>query len=289
MSNTDRGLRLARHYLDVDRPERALELLERLEDVDLEDPAPWLLRGRALYGLGRFDDAARAAGEGLARDPELPPLLYLRCDCEERRGDLAAAERAILECLRLDPENPYALCRYALLVARAGQVDKAARLVDEASRIDPEHEGVRRCRMIVAYLQGRDEEAAQHGRGLLTANPDDAFVHHMLGHAMFQQGQVGDGSRHLVHAARLEPDDSDLVDAAREARVASHWLLLPLWPIQRYGQVTLWLLASAAILGLYLAGSPLAALAFSLGYLTYCVYTWIMPPLVTRWTRWRSR
>lgn len=283
MSDAEQAVALARHYLHVDQPRRALETLERIADPDLEDPELWTLRAAALHALDKPAEAARAAREGLARAPESPHLLYLLCDCEAQRGDAAAAERAILSCLRVAPESAPALCRYALLVAKEGQVDKAARLVEEAARIDPEAGGVARARMIVAYLQGKDEDLARHGKARLAADPDDALTHHLLGQAMLEGGRVDDAGRHLRTAARLDPGDNDLADAAREARFASHRLMRPLWPMQRFGAIPMWIAAMVVLYGLRATGNRAAAGLFGVAYFAYCLYSWIMPPLLRRW------
>lgn len=282
MSSAEQAVALAHHYLEIEQPRRALDVLERLADADLEDPALWALRARALHALSRHADAARAAREGLARDPQSVLLLYLLCDAEAEQGNAAAAERAILECLRVDPESAPALCRYAMLVAKAGQIDKAARLIEEATRIDPESGGVARARMVLAYLQGKDDDLARQGRERLAVDPDDAVTHHLLGQAMLERGRVDEAGRHLRTAARLDPGDRDLTDAARAARAASHWLLAPMWPIRRFGQIPLWLGSIAVITVLRIAGHTLIAGALALVYLVYCLYTWIVPPLVRR-------
>ncbi|XXY53302.1 tetratricopeptide repeat protein [Sorangium sp. So ce269] len=283
MSGAEQGTALARHYLHVDQPRRALDVLERLTDADLEDAELWELRAAALHALERPAEAARAAREGLARAPESPYLLYLLSACEAQLGDAAAAERAILSCLRLAPESAPALCHYALLVAKAGQVAKAARLVEEAARLDPEGGGVARARMIVAYLQGTDDELDRHGKARLAADPDDALTHHLLGQAMLESGRIDEASRHLRTAARLDPGDHDLADAAREARFASHWLLKPLWPMRRFGAIPVWIAALVVIYGLKAAGSRVAAGLLGLAYFVYCLYSWIVPPLLRRW------
>lgn len=288
MQETTSIATLARHYLDIGRPERALEALDRPGAADMEGAELWYLRGQALYELDRFEDANRVALAGLAQLPESIPLLFLRCNCAAKLDDLASAEQAILTALQLRPEEPALLCRYALLVARAGQLDKAARLIAEAARIDAEDPAVARARVTLAYLRGDDRQVARVSQDLLANDPEDTYGHYMLGHALFGSGNVGGAQRHLRTAARLDPSDHDLVESARAARFANHWLLWPLRPFQRIGTVGLWLGFMAIFLLLRSFGMrPLAGL-FALVYLALVIYSWVVPWLLRKWLSWSS-
>ena len=87
----DRNLTLAERYLEIGQPRRALEALERLAGAQAENPYVWFLRGQALYELEQYQEAAGAASAGLRLGPEYVPLLYLRCNCEDKLGNLAAS------------------------------------------------------------------------------------------------------------------------------------------------------------------------------------------------------
>src|SRR5215213_10735294 len=147
------NLALARHYVRVQRPERALEALARA-GADVDDPEFHELRGLALYELERYDEAKRAAQAGLAIDPDDVTLLGVLCDCERELGDLAEAERAVLAALELAPSSPQLLGAYAHLCSRAGQFEDAERLLAEAEAIDPQAVAVLQTRVWLAYLRG---------------------------------------------------------------------------------------------------------------------------------------
>ena len=288
MQETGQTTALARHYLDIERPERALDALDRPGATDPADPEHWYLRGQALYDLERYAEASRTVQAGLVQEPESVPLLFLRCNCEARLGNLAAAEQAILTALRLLPEEPALLCRYALLVARVGQLDKAARLIDEATRIDAEDPAVARARVTLAYLRGNDRQVTQASKELLASDPEDTFGHYMLGHALFSRGSVGDAHRHLRTAAQLDPSEQVVVEGAREARFADHWLLWPLRPFQRFGSIGLWFGFIVLFFLLRSLGMrPLAGLV-ALLYLILVIYSWVVPWLLRKWLSWRS-
>lgn len=286
MEPDGKNLALAHHYLDIDQPQRALQALDS-SGATVEAPDYWLLRGQALYDLGRYAEARTAAREGLAREPESVGLLYLSCNAEVKLGDAAAAERAILAALRLAPEDPYLLCRYAHLVAKAGQIDKAGRLVDEAARVAPDSPVVHKARATLSYLRGKNREMGEHSQRVLADDPDDPYGHSMLGVSAASRGRAGDAARHFASAVRLAPADNTLAEAARESRVASHPLMWPLAPFSRLGPGVVWIGAMVIIFGLRALGFTTAALALTVVYLVWCLYSWITPPLLRRWLRGR--
>ena len=68
MDATDRNLAVARHYLDIEQPRRALEVLDRREH-DVGDAEYWRLRATALIAVDRYREALDAAARGLDLDP----------------------------------------------------------------------------------------------------------------------------------------------------------------------------------------------------------------------------
>lgn len=281
MEPTGNAITLAEHYLDVGQPERALELLSR---ASADDAAVVLtLRARALLDLERNQEAADTAQQGLADEPDDPELLMLLALAEWKLDHHAEAERAVLAALELAPDEPALLCVYAHVVASAGQLEKAQRLVERAARIEPERGYVARTRAEIAYLQGRDAEAQRHGLDALALEADDPQTHAILGAAGAERGRARLAERHLRTSAELDPSVEHYAEAARAVAVATHPLMLPLWPIQRFGQVPVWLAGVGIVLvGTRVAPAPVAG-ALVVLWLAFVAYSWIAPPLVERW------
>jgi Flp pilus assembly protein TadD len=278
-------LTLATHYCDIDRPERALEVLERHAGAHFGDTAFWSLRARALASLDRHQDAEAAARRGLEIDATSLRLRHTLALILMQQSKLVEAERMILGVLAEYPENATYLCVYAQICARSGLFDKAARLVDEAARLDPEDDALIRTRLLLAHLRGDDKTAAKDARKLLSLDPEDASAHLHVGASLARTGDMGGATRHMVKAARLDPGDKDYVEIAREARVQAHWLLYPLRPLQRLGTVGSWFLGIGGLLTLRSLGYHDQATLWINGYLLVCVYSWIAPPLLRRWLK----
>jgi predicted Zn-dependent protease len=281
------GITLARRYLEMGRPQQTLEALSGIANPDLDDPELSYLRSAAELELGSYTDAARSAREGLARSPSSVALLAILSAAESELGHAAEAERAILAALELSPDSPTLLVRYAMLVAKAGQLEKAERLVDEAGRVDPSDPDVTRARSVLAFVKGSDREAEEEARKLLGADPEDVSGLLMLGSTAAEAGRVDEAGRHFLGAARVEPH-GQVLEAAREIRIATHPLMWPLRPVERVGPGPLWIAAVATFGTLHILGYATAALIAGVIWVLWCAYTWIAPPLVRRWVGWRG-
>jgi predicted Zn-dependent protease len=283
------NLSLAQHFLEIGQPERALEHLQRADSDTIESPFFWHLQGRAHYDLEKYTQAITAVKKGLALSPDARYLLYLLCNCHSCLGDLAAAERAILSGLHQNPEDPQLLCRYAVLVSEAGQLEKAQRLLDKAAQIAPDHPAVANTRITLAYLRGDDKEATAVSRQTLSQNPHNLYGQYMLGGALAAQGKVYSANRHFQSAARLDPTDKTVTGSTRQSRLQTHWLLIPLWPAQRFGPVAIWIAAIVIIFSLNALDLNKIANGFTLVYIIWVVYSWVVPPLLKRWLQRKYR
>ncbi len=272
---------LARHYVEVGQPRRALETLDAA-GAELEDPRFWVLRAVAHYDLDEEDKAARAAREGLERAPHDIHLLSMLSASEAELGHLAEAERAILAALELAPDDPELLCDYARVVARGGQLDKADRLVDQAASFGPETAEVGRMRALLAYLRGSDRKAAELADRVLEVDPEDPRAHRLRGAALLQRGDLRGARRSFETVARADPADHGVAGAARRARATLHPLLWPVYPIYRLGVAGSWVAAMAIIFGLRGIGQGTAGAIASGVWLFVVIYSWLAAPAIQR-------
>src|SRR5262245_41425700 len=100
-----RALTTAEHFLDANKPERALQALEPAASLLMTDPEFHLLRASAFLELARYGDAENAAQRGLKIEPAHAGLLYCLGRARHDVGDLPGAERAYLAGLEEDPER----------------------------------------------------------------------------------------------------------------------------------------------------------------------------------------
>jgi tetratricopeptide (TPR) repeat protein len=284
-----RLLTLARHHLEIRRPEQALSALARAQRLAAVSPEAWRLRAAALIYLERYDEAADAASRALALDASNAWAFILLAQSELGRGDLAASERAFLAALELDPEDATHLALYAKACLIAGQIQKGKQLLDVAIEIEPENRTALRGLWLVAYIQGHNAEARRISDEYLAGDPDDAAAHVIAGNTGLVRNDFESARRHFAAGVRAHPERGDLAKVARETRVYGSWFLWPIRPFLRWGSATLWFVGVGGMVLLSSVGWGRAALAWALLYLFLCVYSWVVPPLVRRAQRRRFR
>jgi tetratricopeptide (TPR) repeat protein len=278
----DRARELARHYLEVAQPERALEALSRAQGDDVDDPELWALRGWALVDLGRHDEAAAVAEDALARRPGDVDFLRLLALAEAHRDRLAEAERALLAGLEAEPEDLHLLCTYADALMRGGQLPKARAILDLAQHVDPDATLVVRMRLNLAYLTGEDEQARALAEELLRRDADDYQGQVMLGTLDVTKLRLRSAEHRLGSAIRTDPSSAAVARSARAVRVMRGPLYWPLLPFERFGAGPTWLAAIGLILGLQAAGLEGVATVAAFVWLGLCVYSWTVGPALQR-------
>jgi tetratricopeptide (TPR) repeat protein len=281
------GLARAQALLAAHRPADALTELATLPAAEAIGLPAARLRCYALIQLERWPEAGLAARAGLSENGPDPDLLYVLGSAEAQAGNLQVAERALLDGLAIAPQDTDLLCAYALLCARNNQLDKAAKLLDLALAEEPESPTVFGARIQVAHLRGDDRQAQRIAQQFVAAHPENPAAHALLGGTSAVRGQVGPAYAGLRQAAAAAPAEQAYAESAMELRIASHPLMLPIRPVLRFGPLKTWVAAIVLIYGLRLIGLPVLAGVVAVAWLLFCVYSWVVPPLVRRWMRRR--
>ncbi|WP_026370338.1 tetratricopeptide repeat protein [Kallotenue papyrolyticum] len=282
---SSRALALARHYIEIDRPQQALEVLSRGALGESDQTELWRWRALAHYMLDQHDQALRAAKELLALAPNDLMGLSMLGLAHMARGEFAEAEAAWLAGLRLDPEEVTLLCWYGRLMLLTDHRAKAQRLLERAQQIDPESAEVAHLRLLIEYTHGAARTTEQISRALLARNPHDRLALRVLTDISIERGKLRHADRYLGQLVSSDPADHDVAAVARSVRAAQHWLLLPLWPLWRWGVARVWLGAvMICLIALLLRNDVLLGTVVSV-YLVLVVYSWVVPPLVRWWLR----
>jgi Tfp pilus assembly protein PilF len=232
VSNT---LPLAVHYLNINKPERALDVLEEAIVEDRESERYWHFRTRALLRLGRYDEAEAICNMGLSHHPEDPELRHLLSHAKRMQGDLAAAERSMRACLESVPAHPGYLACYAELLLRGGKLDAASAVLDLASREMPNSLVVKKHQLFLNYLQNNGHISSQELAEFSAEYPEEAVGYVVMGLSACHAGDMTTASDYLHRAGRLEPNDQGVILSTRMVRLKSHPLLKPLLPIWKMG------------------------------------------------------
>lgn len=261
-ADLDVGTRIELAYfaLDAGDPDRALAIARSIRSYAPDEPAAFLLEGRALDAAGRTADAvalwlsaapedatytlARAdAGRALARrgdharalavvDEALAhrpepgadrhELVIARSAVREHAGDTAGARDELESALDRAPQDLDLLFALALLESRAGNHARAERLAEQIMLIDPDHLGAINLLGYSLADRGADLDRAERLlRRALRLQPRNPYVLDSWGWLWLRKGDPARAVRLLTRAAALAPREPEILLHLAEAQRAA--------------------------------------------------------------------
>jgi tetratricopeptide (TPR) repeat protein len=246
------------------------------------------LSGFLDYCIGNREEAIRGTAAVLALAPEHYGARRLRAHLMQDAHQYAEAELLWIGLLRAYPEDASCYEGYAQLNLQALDFDKAERLAAEGLRHEPDHAGCLYVLTISGIARGgfRDKGAdAQTLARLLEKHPEALQTSIALIATLGDRGENRSALRIAQRLLRARPDSPELLELVKALARQSHWSMLPLYPMQRWG----WGGAIAVTLGGILLVTQLgprlpegAGQALQYTWLGYVIYSWVWPPLLQR-------
>lgn len=170
-------------YLQEDRGEEALAVIDNLLAKEPGDSSNHLLRARILDGLDRDKEGLVAVDQALALDPESANALAVRAslllDLNRRPEAEACARRA----LELEPDHTHA----GLMLSAA------------------------------LRMQGKRAEDRDRARELLAREPNSSHAHTNAGYAALSSGRYPEAEDHFLESLRLDPLHRDAQEGLKMA------------------------------------------------------------------------
>ncbi|RFP17652.1 hypothetical protein D0T25_12920 [Duganella sp. BJB488] len=242
------------------------------------------------YLTGDKEAARQTLHAILAREPLHYAARSLLINVLEDSEELEQAELLIIELLREYPEEAFQYARYAMLMYRTLHIDKAKELAREALRLDPEDELALTACLIGDIIDGRRGAEAASLANLMRGHPDSQTTARMLVSHLVSRGHYRAAKRIAIELLHLYPHSTEILELVVKLEALSHWSMLPLWPLNRWGWG-----ASAAFyfitllaMNLIRKDAPTVAGIATWAILGYCAYSWLYPPLLTRWLKRRT-
>lgn len=143
----------------ADQPERALEVIEKIREIDPFNLAATITASLAFHALGQMDEALAWADQAVARAPNSTQVHLARANAflgQERNDDALEALEAAARC---DPRNPQIQIEIGdLLLRNLDRPEDAFVRYQQAGRLDPSLAGVRMrlARMHIERLEFDD-------------------------------------------------------------------------------------------------------------------------------------
>ncbi|HWO26344.1 MAG TPA: metallopeptidase family protein [Kofleriaceae bacterium] len=179
------------------------------------------LRGAALAGLGRADEAQLAYSLALALDPDDPETLravadfYINGKGEHGRDalrlGLELAQRGTRRVLVRRRKSTLLAADLALLEGQAlndlGRSDEALARIDVSLKHAPGRADALHERGVALFDLSRFTEAKAAFEKALALQPTDAFSHQLMGLTLEQLGDPAGAERELLRAVELAPGE----------------------------------------------------------------------------------
>lgn len=233
----------------------------------------------------RNQDALATVRQVLVQEPEnqLARFLLFKLLAEDKK--LAEAEKIIVELLREEPEHAPYYGQYAWLMLQAAKFDKAHALASEGWRNDPDDVDCLIAHALCDFIEQPSGATSQALQQLLVHHPQSLQTMALIMVALEDRGDHRAALRIAQEMVRAQPDNRAIIEAAAEMKALTHWSMLPLWPMQRWGwaaSIALWfmMIVTIRVLG---PVSPGAVGILAICFLAYVVYSWVWPPILRRW------
>jgi tetratricopeptide (TPR) repeat protein len=231
-----------------------------------------------------YDAALKGLRALLAQTPETAEarlLLFLILMGKERYVE---AEPVIIGLLRDFPESADYCGDYALLMLKTLNLEKAKRLAEQGLAYDATDTNSLMVLTICDFIERKSVAPSQALQQLIIKQPESLHTLLLVIVALEQRGDVAGARRVAGELVAAHPHNQDLVRLAHALTVNSHWSMLPLWPLRKWGgkaSVAIWIGSIVAVKVLQNI-NPGAATIFVVVALGYCVYSWVWPSLLTK-------
>lgn len=234
-----------------------------------------------------LDAALATINKILEIDPSSYNARMLLARIYNEQDKHAEAEETVIDVLKEYPEDPDPYALYAQIMLNTLNVDKAERLATEALKLDADNINAMYVHTICGFIKSSGDEQRERLRRMLQEHPDQMQASLGLVQFLATNGKVSEAYELARELVLADPENEPLAEMANELRIASHWSMKLMWPMQKWGwagAIGIWIVAVALMRSTFLDGTPLepAKPVIAVLFLLYVVYSWVWPPLLRR-------
>jgi tetratricopeptide (TPR) repeat protein len=187
------------------KPEHAREHFEAAVASGFSHPDLDLSRARALYLLGRLDEALALADGFLAGRPDSADALVVKARVLRAQGRREEAAAELELALESAPEHAHALNELGSTLAELGRRDEARTVFERAIAAAPEAPEPRRN--LARLVEGTEGERLR--REALALAPGYVEARVDLARQLAETERVGEAESEIEEALQLRPDDPE--------------------------------------------------------------------------------
>ena len=207
-------LSLANLLADADRPDEAIEALRRADLAAPDQPVVSQRLAGQLLALQRYDESLSVLSRpSLAASPSLE-MRFLKGAALEGLGRLDEAEAELWAALQAAPNNPLLLNHLGYLWVDSGRrVDQGAEMIARAFAADPTNGNIQDSLGWSQYRRGLYAEAVETLEQAVAKEPANAEINDHLGDAYWQIGRRREAGWQWTRVLTLDPDPERRAEA----------------------------------------------------------------------------
>lgn len=208
------GLRRAALLDRMDRPAEAAAQLQAIVAANPQAAQPHARLGDMYRSRSRWEEAADAYGEAIARiaEPSVAhwPLFYSRGIALERAGRWPAAEADFRRALELSPDQPYVLNYLGYTwVERGEHLQEARRMLERAVALRPQDGNIADSLGWALYKLGDLQGAIRWLERAVELEPRNSVINDHLGDAYWRAGRQREAQFQWRRALALGPEGEE--------------------------------------------------------------------------------
>jgi tetratricopeptide (TPR) repeat protein len=190
-------------------PIGVLELLEPIVKANPEAASAWEILGEAYRQLGRREDALRAFGETLRREPASVGARVGTCRIRADRGEARPAVAACRQALEVAPQDVDMRFALGISLMQDGQGDEAARELERVVKLRPKVADVR-VPLGRSYLfLKRYQDARRELTEALRLEPGRTLAKDLLARTLFELGEAAEAAKLWREVVSAEPGNTE--------------------------------------------------------------------------------
>jgi tetratricopeptide (TPR) repeat protein len=237
------------------------------------------------YASDQHEAAMQTVLRVLAANPQHYGARRLCAYLHEAKKEYPQAEELWIGLLRENPEDADCFGAYAELMLKTLNLEKAGRLAKEGLRHEPDHPVCLYVGALIDVISGKRGQESEPLLRLLQAHPEQVITATTLVVALTEQGRNREALRIAQELLRNQPDNPHFLSLVRELKMQTHWTMLPLYPMQRWGWGGAAVVSVAGIIGVRAMGNAVqepfqSVIVYT--WLTYVVYSWVWPSILRR-------
>ena len=195
----------------IERTPEAVTLLQTMSDERKDSADAPMMLGDILRSSERFEEAAKAYDEAIARIGPLKKehwsLLYYRGIAYERSKQWDRAEADFVKALEFEPDQPYVLNYLAYTwVDKGMNYDRALTMLNKAVEEKPEDGYIVDSLGWVYFRLGKYDQAVEQLERAVELVPGDSVINDHLGDAYWRVGRHNEARFQWHRALNLNPE-----------------------------------------------------------------------------------